>query len=401
MTQALADIKVLDFSWIVTGPLATCVLAQHGATVVKVESITRPCMTRPYSPYKDNIPGVNRGSLFLVANKNKLSMALNIQNPRSLDIARSLVAWADVVVESFTPGMMKEMGLGYKDVCDINRDVIMVSASMLGQTGPHAGQSGLGTMLQSMGGLSHACGWADRPPCSPYGAYTDSIAPFYLVASILAALDYRRQTGNGQYIDLSQLEAGLSFLSPALLDYAVNSRIQGRAGNRSSTAAPRGIYRCRGKDRWCAIEVSSDEQWKNFCRICEGPWTKESRFSTLLARLDNADELERLIETWTINFAPEDVMRRLQEKGVPAGVVASGRDLSEDPQLAHQKFYEVLNHPEMGETRYEHLSFTLSRTPAEMRPDPCLGQDTEFVCTRLLGMTDDEFTELLNAGVFE
>lgn len=399
---ALEGIKVADFSWVIVGPLATSVLAQYGAEVIRVESTTRLCMIRPYAPYKEGVPGINRGSLFFMVNKNKRSLSLNLRHPRGLDIAKRLVSWSDVVVESFMPGTMKELGLSYKDIKKIKPDIIMVSTSMQGQTGPYSKHTGLGTTLQALVGFNHLCGWPDRAPSYPYGAYTDSIAPFYIVVAIIAALDYRRRTGKGQYIDVSQLEASISFLAPVVLDYAVNRRVQGRTANRSSSAAPHGIYRCQTEDSWCAIVVSNDEEWQGFCRAIGWPaWTKEAKFATLLARLDNVEELDKLVEEWTVTLPPEEVMHRMQAAGVPAAVVANGEDLAQDPQLRSTNFYQILKHPEMGETVYERLSFELSKTPAELKPDPCLGQDTEYVCTKILGMSDSEFVELMSAGVFD
>ena len=400
--HALQGIKVADFSWVITAPLATSILAQHGAQVVRVESMTRPCVTRPYAPYKDGIPGVNRGSLFFTLNKNKYSLALDLRKPQGIEVAKRLVAWSDVVVESFMPGTMNSLGLGYEELKRIKSDIIMMSTSMLGQTGPYSKHTGLGTMLQALVGFNQVCGWPDRDPAFPWGAYTDSTGPFFIVIAIISALGQRRQTGKGQYIDVSQFECSLPFLSPAILDYNINRRVQGRWGNRSLSAAPHGVYRCKGEDSWCAIAVSNDEEWESFCEVIGKPdWAKDSKFTTLLSRLENVDELDKLVENWTLNFTPQEVMGKLQAAKVSATVVANGQDVFEDPQLRSTGFYKMLKHAEMGETNYEGLSFTLSQTPAEIKPDPCLGQDTENVCTEILGMSDDEFMQFLAAGVFE
>ena len=394
--HALEGIKVADFSWVVTAPLATTILAQHGAEVVKVESMTAPDLTRPYAPYKDGIPGVNRGCLFFMFNKSKYSLALNLRKPQGIEIAKRLVVWSDVVVESFMPGRMDSLGLGYEELKRIKPDIIMVSTSMLGETGPYSRHTGLGSTLQALVGFNQVCGWPDRAPTFPYGAYTDFTGPFFIVIAIIAALEQRQRTGEGQYIDVSQFESALSFLSPVILDYTTNQRVQGRRGNRSTSAAPHGIYRCKGDDRWCAITVSNDEEWEGFCEVIGKPdWTKDAKFITLLSRLENVDELDKLVEEWTINFAPQEIMTKLQAARVPATVVANGQDISEDSQLRSTGFYKTLKHAEMGETNYEALSFTLSETPAELKPDPCLGQDTEYVCTKILGMSDEEFVQLL------
>ena len=279
----------------------------------------------------------------------------------------------------------------------------MVSASMVGQDGPRAQHRGGGMMLQGLTGFTHLIGWPDRAPSGTISAYTDFIAPWYIVIAVLAALSHRKKTGKGTHIDLSQYEAGLSFLPTVLLDYYCNKRIQGAKGNRSCYAAPNGIYRCQGNDRWCAITVSSSQDWKHFCQVIGNPeWTRDPKFGTLIKRKENEDELDRLVEQWTINHRAEEIMEKLQAVDIAAGIVATGEDLHNDPQLAHRGHFQFIKHPEMGSTSYDAPSFKLSKTPAELRlPAPCLGQHTEYVCREILGMSDEEFLSLLELGVFE
>lgn len=399
--KALDDVRVADFSWVIAGPLATSALAQYGATVVKVESTQSIDPTRPYAPYKDNKPGVNRGGMFCNYNNCKHSLTLDLKNPRGLDVARKLVAWADVVVESYSPGVMKKLGLDYEAVRQLNADVIMLSTSMFGQSGPTAKYSALGTMLQAASGFVNLWGWPDRDPVAPQTAYTDFIAPSFIVIAIVAALEHRQRTGEGQYIDVAQYETALNFMAPLLLDYAANGTSQQRRGNASAFSSPRGVYRCQGEDRWCAVEVASDEQWEGLVRAMGSPrWADEARFATLPERLNNSQDLDALIETWTVTLSAEEVMARLQANGVPAMRVANNRDLHEDPQLNATGHFPVLVHPEMGETVYDAPSYQLLDTPFQMSPAPCLGEHNDFVCTKLLGMTDEEFIALASEGVF-
>ena len=279
----------------------------------------------------------------------------------------------------------------------------MFSTSQQGQNGRHSRIAALGTQLVSLAGFTYLTGWPDRGPTGPYGPYTDATAPPVGAAAIAAALDYRRRTGRGLYIDLSQYEAGINFLAPALLDYTVNKRVQSAQGNRCLYAAPHGIFPCKGDDQWCAIATFTDEEWQALCQAMGNPeWTKEPRFTTLLGRKRNEDELEQLLARWTTSYDAKELMYKLQGQGVPAGVAENGEDIQNDPQLAHRHYLWELEHPEIGKHSYEAPPFRLSKAPAELnKPASRLGQDTEYVCTNILRMSDKLFVELLSQGVFE
>ena len=399
--QALEGLKVCEFAWIGVGPMIGRHLACHGATVIHIETATRPDVLRLSSPYKDGIPGINRSGNFDLFHVNKYGMTLNLRSPKGVEIAKRLVAWSDVVTAAFKPGVMEELGLGYDDLRRIKPDCVVLFTSSQGQTGPHAKQPAFGTQLVSLAGFTHLTGWPDRVPAQPYGAYTDFIAPPFATAALLAALDYRQRTGKGQFIDVSQYETGIHFLSPLLLDYGVNGRVASRDGNRSPCAVPHGAYPCAGDDRWCAIAVYTDEQWKAFCGVLGDPeWTKDPEFSSFTGRKNNEDELDRQTSECTVSFIAEELMTRMQEAGVPAGVVANAKDVHEDPQL--KGFFWELDHPEIGLHHYQGPSFNLSDTPAKLhRHSPLLGEHTEYICTKLLGMSDEEFVQLLGEGVFE
>jgi len=233
-------------------------------------------------------------------------------------------------------------------------------------------------------------------------AYPDFITPWYMIVAVIAALDYRQRTGKGQCIDMSQFETSVSFLSQAVLDYTVNERVTSAVGNRCDAAAPHGAYRCQGDDRWCVIAASDEEEWKTFCKVISDPeWTIESRFSTFLGRKKNEDELDRLIEQWSIEHAPEQVMQMMQAAGVPAGVVQTGRDIQSDPQVKYREYYHVMEHPEMGEIECPSSSFRLSKTPSTAKTRsaaPSLGEHTEYVCQNILKMSHEEFVELERDG---
>lgn len=401
--KALQGIKIVDFTWSMAGPLAISFLAGHGATVVHVESSTRPEFFRTSGPYKDRIPGLDRSGYFAFFGANKYSLALNLNHPRAHIVTRRLVEWADVLADNFTPGQMAKWGLDYEQVRKIKPDIIVLSISQMGQTGPLSKLSGTGTNLVGMAGFTAITGWPDREPVQPFGGYPDFISGALSACSLMAALIYRRETGKGQMIDVSQLEAATQFLAPLILNYTVNGEEGKRKGNRCDYAAPNGVYPCKGDDRWCAISVITEEDWSNFCTAIKSPrWTKDPKFSSLTARKKNEDELDRLVSMWTVNFTAEEVMATLQRHGIAAGVVQSACDLVRDPQLTARNTLWELTHRELG--NYLHLGelFRLSLTPAAgERPAPCLGEHTEYVCRELLEMPDEEFIELLLDKVFE
>jgi benzylsuccinate CoA-transferase BbsF subunit len=294
--------------------------------------------------------------------------------------------------------------MAYEDLVKIKPDIIMYSTSQQGQTGPHAKVAAYGTQLVSLSGFTYLTGWTDREPTGPYGPYTDTPAPPLGAAAIMAALIYRHRTGRGIHIDLSQLETAINFWSPLALDYTVNKRIAQRDGNHCPYACPHGVYPCRGDDRWCAIAVFSDEEWQNLCQIMGKPeLAHDPRFATLLQRKRNEDELDRIISEWTINRVAEEVMHRLQQAGIAAGVAQNNRDLQEnDPQLAYRHFFWELEHAEIGKHYYEAPPFKLSKTPAELNmPGPCLGEHNEYVCTKILGFSNEDYIQLLIDKVLE
>ena len=274
---------------------------------------------------------------------------------------------------------------------------------MQGNSGPHAGHPGTGVPLTGLAGFYEVLGWPDRTPVSGYGAYTDFIGPSLTVCAIASALANRHKTSKGTYLEVSQLEAGLFMLQPAILDYVVNGRVAGRMGNRSPDATPYGVYRCKGEERWCAIAVCSEEEWQILCKVMSNPeWSRSPRFESVGGRKENEDELDKLVEEWTVGFSPEEIMHTLQKAGVGAGVVNTPADLFSDPQFKHRKYFRLLKHSEIGEHYYESYGFQLSKTPSRFEmAAPCLGEHTEYVCRELLGMSDEDFVELLADNLFE
>jgi benzylsuccinate CoA-transferase BbsF subunit len=266
-----------------------------------------------------------------------------------------------------------------------------------------AAQPGFGSIITAATMMDTFTGWPDRPPVAPTTYYTDMLAPLFAALAISAALDYKRRTGKGQYIDHSQVEAGLNYLTPLVLDYQANQRIMTPSGNKCDTAAPHGIYRCKGEDRWVAIAVMSDEEWQSFKKITGNPeWANDPKFETASSRVKYSDELDFRVEEWTRDQTPERVMAILQGAKIGAGVVSNARDMDNDVQLNYQNFYRQLDHPFMGRVHYYHpAAIKLSKAETQVKRPVLLGEHTDFICSQILGMSQTEIDRLREKGVFK
>ncbi len=403
MKKALEGVKVADFGWALVGPATGKIFSDYGAEVIKIEGRKRFDNRRLAGAMKDGVRGLNRGGQFAHWNTGKLSVAVNLACPRGVELAKRIVAWADVVNENFAGGAIEKMGLGYEELKKVKPDIIMLGSCMMGHTGPHLAHPGFGPNLTAISGFISISGWTDRTPIPPEGPYTDFIAPRFSVCAIIAALLYRRRTGKGQYIDMSQFENSVHLMAPLILDYNINHRVAGMMGNRSSYAAPHGAYRCRGEDSWCAIAVYNDEEWNSFCRVMGNPeWTKNIKFATLLSRKNNEDELEKLVGEWTVHYSAEEVMQMMQSAGVAAGILETTEDIMEhDPQLKYRHLYWELDHPEIGKHHPPGSPFILSKSPCEVRRAPLVGEHNNYVLKEILGISDKEIGELVKEGVIE
>ena len=402
-TLPFDGLKVVDMSWVLVGPTTAKYFADHGATVVRVEAATPLDILRTAGPFKDNVPGPDRTHFFGDINSSKLGLSLDLKNPAGLDIAKRLISWADVFIEAFTPGTMDSLGIGYEAARQLNPSIVMASTCLMGQTGPAAAFGGYGFHAASIAGFYEITGWPDLAPDGPWVAYTDAVSPRILSATIMAALDHRRRTGQGQHIDAAQIEMSLHFLSPQIMDHSANGRGVTRNGNRSQYSAPQGAYPCAGDDRWCAIAVDTEEQWQALRRAMGSPaWAADGKFGSMQDRLDNHDAIDQHISEWTKDQDPKELMQLLLSHGVPAGVVQRSSDLESDPQLAHRNYFRHLEHQEMGTVPYAGHQFRIKGYDSGPRfPAPVLGQHNEQVLREVLGMTDDEVTEAIIAEAIQ
>ncbi len=397
----LDGVHVLDLSWVMVGPASGRYLADMGADVIKVESSKRIDPVRTLGPFKDGKTGPERSIAYHNLNAGKRCIAIDIRRPEGREIVLRLTRWADVVLESFTPGVLETLHLGYSDLRQRNQRIIMASTSLLGQTGPFAkGTSGVGTMGAAMSGATYQIGWPDRKPAGPFGPWTDAVTPRFIVASILAALHRRSSSGMGCYIDVAQAEAGIQFTMPAYYEYAANGTIPERRGVAGSPMQiPQGAYRCSGEDRWIAIDASSPTHWEALRAVIGGD-LRDAKFDTIVGRLRNRAELEAAIAGWTCEQRPEEIEHRLQSVGVPAHVVSGSGDLARDVDIVESGHLNKISDPVFGDADIEGPRFSLDRTclPATRR-GPRIGEHTNEVLATVLGMSETEIAQLSEAGV--
>jgi crotonobetainyl-CoA:carnitine CoA-transferase CaiB-like acyl-CoA transferase len=391
--QILEGIKIAEFAWVGVGPQVARELAEHGATVIRVESHTRPDTLRTGGPFRDRIPGIDRSAFGAAYNTNKYGISLNLTKPGGKAVARKLIAWAE--------GSMKALGLDYEEARKIRPDIIYCSTCQMGQRGPLSKFGGFGELAAAYAGFSHLLGMPDGLPLPVVNAFPDFVAPWYLTMTLVGALLRRCRTGKGTYLDQAQVEAGVTMLGPQMLDYTVNGRVASRDGNHHPRFAPHNVYPCLGDDRWLSIVVADDDEWQRLCGVMGEPtWSREPRFATMPSRKANEAELDGLIGDWTARYPPHRLMALLQEAGVPAGVVQTAEDLFDDPQLKEREHFRFLRHTVIGEHAYHTPAYRLSKTPNRIaKAAPCLGEDNEYVYKEILGYSDAEIAEMMVDGV--
>lgn len=400
------ELRVLDLAWVVAGPLIGRALASGGATVVRVESSKRVDTARMMGPFPDGVTNPERSALFENCNVGKLGLTLDMSREEAREVIRDLVAWADVVVESFSPGQMNSWGLGFDELRAIKPDLIMLSTSLMGQSGPWSSFAGFGNVGAAISGYQAIVGWPEALPAGPYGPYTDFVAPRFALLTLLAALDHRRRTGEGCHLDVSQCEAGIQFLAPQIADCAATGRVVELKGNRDQRSCPHGVFPCRNAEddaeSWVAIAVTGDDQWLRLAECMGGAsLCEDGRFTTLQARQQHEDELEHLVAQWTSTREAFEVEAILQGLGIAAHNVASSADLLEDPQLHHRRHFIELPHELMGTTIIENACYELSMTPAVFETAaPHYRRDNRQVLEHLLGYSSERIDALDEIGVF-
>lgn len=397
----LDGVKVVDFTWAWAGPYCTLLLALLGAEVIKVESLRRLDHTRLRSLMNGPTLGSpDQSTVFNDLNLNKLSLALDLKQPKAIEIVKRLVKLADVVTENMRPGVMDRLGLSYEVLREIRPDIIMLSSSAMGATGPERNYVGYAPTFAATGGIAYVSGDPGRLPSALSGAIDTRVATTSAFA-VLAALYYRQRTGQGQHIDVSSSEAISCLAGDILMDYAMNRRVRERNGNHDESMVPHNCYPCRGKDRWVTIAVSTEEDWQAFCKALGSPrWTKDHRFANALNRRHNQDELDRLVSEWTMERTDYEVTEILQRAGVAAAPSLSGEMVSQDPHSKDRGFIIEVEHPEIRKRLVVGPPWRLSSTPAQVRrPGPLLGEHNQYVLGELLCMSQSEIEQLIKERV--
>ena len=389
----LEGIRVADFTWVWAGPFCTLQLAHLGAEVIRVETATRPCITRLLPPWPNGkSTGLNSSGYFNQYNQGKRSLSLNLKKPEALELAKQLVAKSDIVTENFAGGVMDRLGLGYEALKQIKSNIIMISLSGYGVTGPEKEYISYGPAQVPMSGMSALTGYKGWRPMHVGISYGDPNGGLHGAFAVMCALMYRARTGKGQYIDLSQWETSTAMIAEGLLDYSMNGTQPERDGNRDAYMSPHGVFRSTGEDRWVSLAVRDENEWQHFCNVIGQPeLATDPRFATLSARQQHEDALEALVTTWTTTRSPEEATAQLQAVGIPAAPSMNNRDLSTDPHLNSRSIFVSLDHPEVGKQQHVGIPWQMWKTPlAVQRPAPLLGQDTEYVLRDLLGYSAEE-----------
>ena len=386
-------VRIIELGSGAAGPLATGYFADHGATVVRVESASRPDFLRTYTVVKGDPEG---SAFFAVLNAGKLDITLDLKHPRGREVLLQLVATADVVADNFAPGAMERLGLGRDELRAVNPGVVLVSATLQGRTGPHRDYPGFGGQGAALSGYTFLTGWPDRAPVGPAGTITDSLAPRFAAACVAAALLHRRRTGEGVDLDLSQVEAAAWSLTPWLLHHTTTGAVAERVGNRHRDASPHGVFPCAGDDRWVTVAIWDDEEWDRLAKLAG---IADDGLATVEQRLARVDEVEHLVAEWTRGQSAVDVAETLQGEGLEAYPVLDWADALEDSQLIAREHFVRLAHPVLGEHLYERRGFRLATVDAgPHRAAPTLGQHTRDVLREMLGRTDDEIDALDTEG---
>ena len=397
----LDGVRIVDFTWAWAGPYATLLLAMLGAEVIKVESHRRLDHTRLRSLMTGPMMGgPNQSNVFNDINLNKLSLTLNLTRARAIEIAKRLVKVSDVVIQNMRPGVMERLGLGYEVLREVRPDIIMLSSSAVGTTGPERTYVGYAPTFAAHSGLAYISGHTDGPPSTLTGAIDTRVGTTAAFA-ILAALNYRQRTGKGQYIDLSSAAAISCLVGDVLMDYTMNRRVRERDGNSDEVMAPHGCYPCRGEDHWVTIAVSGEEEWQAFCNAIGGPdWTDDRMFADAASRRQYQSELDRLVAEWTRQHTDYEVMEVLQSVGIAAMPTFSGGMIPRDPHLKERGILAEVEHPEIGKRMVVGPPWRLSATPARIpRAAPLIGEHNRYVLGEMLGMSRDEIDRLVEEDV--
>lgn len=385
--KPLNGLRVLDFCWMIAGPMTTRILADLGAEVIKVESYTRIDRIREGGPRREDDPHLDAAGVFADCNSNKRSIVLDLNTSRDRDFARELAAISDMVTDNFTGDRMTRWGLGYSDLVKDNPSLIVMSMPVMGTTGPWMRYGAYGNGVSALAGFNMLMGFPERPPVGIGPLYPDFTSPFFGATALFSALHYRNLTGKGQFIDLAQYQASASLLDTEILDYSVNGAVPNQSANRSPHSCPHGAFRCMGDDNWVVVEITADDEWQALCRIMERPdLAADERLQTLAGRKAHEDLIDIELERWTSQRDRWEIMEVLQSGGIAAGVVQTLQDMLEHDTHMAQEHYQKVEHPSGYEFTVHRLPMRINGIAPEASHHPSMGGDDDYVLGELLGL---------------
>ncbi|PKB80405.1 MAG: hypothetical protein BZY88_08825 [SAR202 cluster bacterium Io17-Chloro-G9] len=399
----LSGIRIIEPGQVWALPYAISPLAAYGAEVIKVESARRPDSSRG-SPQPDNLVGEqpwNDGGTYHEANRNKLGISLDLNTERGKELFKEIVSISDVVAQNFPPRVMRNFGLDYPVLRDVKPDIIVLDSTAYGSSGPWQNYIGYGSSLQAVTGLTYLTGYEDGGPIQGGILFNDTLGALNATYAILLALAHRERTGQGQWIDLSQYEAGVAHLGEAFMEYEMNGVVPSRRGNSHPDHAPYGVYRCAGEDAWVAITVTSDAEWSNLVRAVGEPWASRRDWETAEGRVSQRQEVDDAIGIWTATLEKHEVMHLLQAGGVACGALYNTREVATDPHHGDRGFFSISQHPSPVGPR-PHSAPLFGLTGVDRPPDglaPRFGEFNGRVFRELLGRTQTEFDELIDQKV--
>lgn len=394
----LQGVKILDFTWALVGSLSSKYLGDYGADVIKVESLSRPCVSRFIKQVEaSDRKNPNDKPWFANLNTSKRSLTLDLKHPGSRALLEKLVRWADVVTENFSPGTMARLGLDYQSLQQIKPDIIMASGSIYGQTGPMANLPGIDVTGAALSGRVHLTGDPDREPSMPSVPYGDVLLPKFIAGAVAAALDYRRRTGKGMHIDASMYEVLVQQLTYAHACAQTSDDIPQRNANRSEYALFQGVFRCNGEDNWLALTLFNAKEWDDFTQLLPGQWPSAGEVARMFN--DELETLENRVNETTQSHKAADLMAKLQSRGIAAGVAQDIEEVLQDPQLSYRQVLQELEHPYLGRFGHQVTPIRLGRTPAAMYRAPNIGEHTDEICREVLALSDEEISQLRDQKV--
>lgn len=392
----LEGIRIVDFTAYWAGPLPTAIMADLGAEVIKVESIQRPDLFRIVAVSGDPSEVYELSPPFNATNRNKLSLTLDLARETGVRLFKELVKRSDAVVQNYSPRVMPQLGLSYERLREVNPAIVLTSVSGFGQEGPWRDYVSFAAIGEALSGISGLSGYTGGGALIHGVGVSDPYAGYLAAFATLAAVHHARETGEGEHVDVSQLEASIQYIADALVEFEFTGRVRERATNDDPAMAPHGAFAARGDDRWVALSVATGEQWDSLVAAMGNPqWACAARFATPLSRRNNRDALNELVAQWAAGFNRDELVRELQSRGIPAAPVLGPADFLKDPQLEAAGFFQFVEHPVAGRHPYPSFPARIDgRYPPIKRVGPMLGQDNRYVLSKVLGLSEAEIARL-------